>query len=500
LEPASTARTTDLEATALDSERIEAELLFDLLRRARPILVSGVALIVVFVAIFWEMVPRRDLMVWAALGLFLTLMRLGMAYRFQSRPRDPSERRLWRNAIAISAACGGALWGAASVFLHEFDPERHRFTIALFVIALSGAAVVGYANSLAAFYAFIVPALLPYGAALSISGGRFSPWTAGIFLLSLGLVCSYARCQNQAAGRAIALRLSVEHLIERLAQSRDKAEAASTAKSRFLAHMSHELRTPLNAIIGFSEMMVRNLFGPIGNSRYADYAQSIHRSGTHLLRLVDEILDVTKLEAGKLELARDPIDIAALVAESIAFVRPSAARGGIRIEVEMPPGLPQISADPLKTKQVLINLLSNAVKFTPKDGLVRITARPQVNGLDVDVADTGVGMSAQDIELAVIPFSRLESREHTVRLRSSKGDAPSSSTGLGLPLSTMIMEKQGGALTIESQVGRGTTVTIRFPAARLLPVAANEAPAGADPLAGANPDCARAGGKTKAVA
>ena len=463
MHPAPTTATPDLDAAALDSDRIEAELLFDLLRRARPILVSGVALIVVFVAIFWETAPRHELSLWAAMGLMVTLIRLGLAYRFQSRPREPSERRLWRNVITLAAACGGAVWGAACVFLGNFDLEQQRFTIVLILIALSGAAVIGYANSLVAFYAFIVPATLPYGISLSTTGGHFAPATAALAVLSFGLVCSFAWRQNRAAARAVALRLSVDRLIDRLAQARDKAEAASTAKSRFLAHMSHELRTPLNAIIGFSEMMTSNIFGPIGNSRYVDYARNIHGSGTHLLRIVEEILDVTRLEAGKLELSREPATVAALIDEAAALVQPSADRDGVRVEVDVPRSLPQISADPLKTKQVLINLISNAVKFTPRDGVVRISTRQHANGsVAIHVSDTGIGMSAEDMRLAVIPFSRLESREHTVRLRGSKSGAPPSSTGLGLPLSKLIMEKQGGSLSIESQVGKGTTVTIRF--------------------------------------
>lgn len=488
LAPANNIERPALEAHAVDSERIEAELLFELLRRARPILVSGIAVIAVFVAIFWEAAPRLNLMLWAALGLLLTLFRLGMAYRFRSRPRGLSERKLWRNAIAAAAGCGGAIWGAASIFLDGFDPEHHRFTITLILIALSGAAVVGYANSLTAFYSFLFPALLPYGVALSTANGHFSLATAAIFLLSLTLVVAYAHRQNRAAAQAIALRLSVAQLIERLAQSRDKAEAASTAKSRFLANMSHELRTPLNAIIGFSEMMVRNIFGPITNPNYLEYARNIHGSGRHLLRLVNEILDLTKLEAGKLELAEEPIEIGALVDEAISLVQPSAHRDRILIEVGLPADLPRINADQLKTKQVLINLLSNAVKFTAQGGHVAVTAfRDGSGGLTIEVSDTGIGISPEDIELALIPFSRLESHEHTTRLRNSKADAGLTSTGLGLPLAKLIMEKHGGVLAIESQVGKGTTVKMRFPAERVLPLVTAGVRSIGGPTLGASP-------------
>jgi two-component system cell cycle sensor histidine kinase PleC len=460
---------SDDQPSAVGSERVEAELLFDLLRRVRPILVGGVALIAVFVAIFWDRVPRLELILWASLGLLLTLLRLGIAYRFRSRTRDPSERKLWRNAIAIAAAAGGAVWGAASLFLDGFEPERDRFTIILLIVALSGAALIGYANSMIAFHAFLLPALLPYGFVLSTANGRFSLATAAIFLAALALLSAYARRQRRAAAQALALRLSVECLVESLAEARDKAEAASTAKSRFLANVSHELRTPLNAIIGFSEMMTGNVLGPVGNRRYLDYARDIHASGTHLLRLVNEILDVTRLEAGTFELSEEPVDLSALSAEAVSLVRPSAERDRISIERAFLPDLPAISADPLRIKQVLINLLSNAVKFTPEGGRIEISARRvDDGGLAVEISDTGIGIRAENIELVLKPFSRLEAREHTRRPRGLKQDQGLTSAGLGLPLSRMIMEKHGGALVIESRIGKGTKVTLRFPPNRVL--------------------------------
>jgi signal transduction histidine kinase len=459
-----------VEATAVPSERIEAELLFELFGRARPILVSGLALIVMFAAIFWNTAPRFDLALWATLSLLLTLFRLGMAYKFQSKIRNHWNRKLWRNSIAVAAGCGGAVWGTASIFFDGFDPERHPLTIALFLVALSGAAVAAYANSLTAFYAFLFPALLPYGVAFATANGHFSPSTAAIFLLSLALVGAYAHRQNRAAAQTICLRLSVEQLLERLTQARDKSEAASRAKSRFLANMSHELRTPLNAIIGFSEMMVRNVFGPMANRHYQDYAQNIQSSGTHLLRLVNEILDLAKLEAGKLELMEEPTEVGGLVEQAVSLMRPWADRNRLSVEINLPADLPRVSVDPLKTKQVLINLVSNAVKFTPQGGRIEIFAGRDGSGnLTINVSDTGIGISPQDIELILIPFSRLESPNHLTRALRANAVGELTSTGLGLALSKVVMEKHGGTLTIESELGKGTTVKMKFPAERVLP-------------------------------
>jgi signal transduction histidine kinase len=459
-----------VEATVVPSEQIEAELLFELLGRARPILFGGLALIVIFAAIFWDTAPRFDLILWATLGLLLTLLRLGMAYKFQSRTRNHSVRKVWRNSIAVAAGCGGAMWGAASIFFDGFDPERNRLTIALVLVALSGAAVAGYATSLTAFYAFLFPALLPYGVALATANGHFSPATTAAFLLSLTLVGAYAHRQKRAAAQTISLRLSGEQLIERLIQARDKLEAANGAKSRFLANMSHELRTPLNAIIGFSEIMVRNVFGPMANPHYQDYAQDIQNSGTHLLRLVNEILDLAKLEAGKLELMEEPTEVGVLVEQAVSLMRPWADRNRVSFEINLPADLPRVSVDPLKTKQVLINLVSNAVKFTPQGGRIEISAGRDGSGkLTINVSDTGIGISPQDIELVLIPFSRLESRDHFKRALRANAVGELTSTGLGLALSKVVMERHGGTLTIESEVGKGTTVKMRFPAERVLP-------------------------------
>jgi two-component system cell cycle sensor histidine kinase PleC len=236
-----------------------------------------------------------------------------------------------------------------------------------------------------------------------------------------------------------------------------RATDANQTKSNFLALMSHELRTPLNAIIGFSELLMTQSFGPIGNERYRGYAADIHGAGRHLLMLINEILDISKAEAGKLELHPEWIDVSALIDECLRLVSGRAHDQHILIGSSAPADLPPLYADPLRIKQILLNLLSNAVKFTPAGGSVEVTAELDSSGvLVLAVRDTGVGMHPESIPLALEPFRQIASPMS----RNVEG------TGLGLSLSKVLIEQHGGELDIESALNKGTKVSLRFPASR----------------------------------
>jgi two-component system cell cycle sensor histidine kinase PleC len=229
---------------------------------------------------------------------------------------------------------------------------------------------------------------------------------------------------------------------------------ANRAKSMFLANMSHELRTPLNAIIGFSEMMHREIMGPIGVPAYKGYAQHIHESGMHLLSLVEEMFDLAKVEAGRLQIECVPTQPGTLLPECLTMLQSTAEDAKVEIVVDEDlSAWPVLEADPVKLKQVFVNLIGNAIKFTPAGGRVTVSGKLDETGLRIRIRDTGIGISAKDIPLVVQPFYRV----------NSVLDGKHQGAGLGLPFAKSVVELHGGTLDIESELGSGTTVTITLP-------------------------------------
>jgi signal transduction histidine kinase len=241
---------------------------------------------------------------------------------------------------------------------------------------------------------------------------------------------------------------AVRYAIERkkaellLVDALEEAKLANRAKSEFLAAMSHELRTPLNAIIGFAEMMKRQMLGPLGNGAYLEYSEAVHHSGLHLLEIVNDVLDLAKIEAGKAEIFDEPVDVRQTVAASIRMVRERAAAAELELGSTIDAQISELVADRRKLLQILVNLLSNSVKFTPAGGKVWVTGARDENGcLSLAVSDTGIGMAQADIPRALMPFGQVDSA------LSRK----------------YLVELHGGTLTITSAIDAGTTVMLRFP-------------------------------------
>lgn len=285
----------------------------------------------------------------------------------------------------------------------------------------------------------------PASAALELHGER-RDGTAFPVEISLGPLATEAGILVSCVVRDATQRQRIEaELVE-----------ASRAKSAFLAGMSHELRTPLNAIIGFSEMIRDAVMGPL-DARYRGYGGDIHESGRHLLNIINDILDISKIEGGRLELREETVSIGAAAEACRRIVATMADAAGVSLAIEIPASLPLIRADRLRFQQILLNLMSNAVKFTPSGGRVSVSAAVGTEGAVIAVADTGIGMKAEEIPIALEPFRQIDGA------LSRRFDG----TGLGLPLAKALVELHGGRLDIESAPGAGTVARIRLPQERM---------------------------------
>lgn len=247
--------------------------------------------------------------------------------------------------------------------------------------------------------------------------------------------------------------------------AKEIAEAASRTKSEFLANMSHELRTPLNAVLGFSEIMLNESFGPLPNKQYKEYTADIHHAGTHLLELINDVLDVSKIEAGALELSEGVVDMGTVIRASMRFIKERANRKSLQIDEITAPDLPLIRGDERAIKQIALNLLSNAVKFTDNGGAVSIRCDGDSKaGMTLTVTDNGVGIARSDIEKVQEPFGQVG----TTQTKKHKG------TGLGLPLAKKLAELHNAVFELESEIGKGTTVRVCFPPERCMVAAVDK--------------------------
>ena len=268
-------------------------------------------------------------------------------------------------------------------------------------------------------------------------------------LLTLRDLSSQYRLEAEYRRRMDALMEELEAAHQETEQAKDLAQG----RKDFLTTISHEIRTPLNAILGFSEMISQEMAGPVGNDRYLEYAQIIHSSGVHVLSLVNDLLDLSKLDAGKLELHVEQVEILKIIIDCVRLMGPQATRDHVGISVHVFDGVDRLVGDSKRLRQMLLNLLSNALKFTPVGGEVTIDVFRRGEDVHISVSDTGIGIRAEDIPKVLEPFGQVEnemSHKH-------------SGTGLGLPLTKELAELHGGSLTMESSVDIGTTVTIILP-------------------------------------
>jgi two-component system cell cycle sensor histidine kinase PleC len=427
-------------------------------RLLMPIFAAAVCLM------FSPWVKAGTLCLWYALVLGSLLPQLLVSRILPAGNQSPAETGRWLKLASAAnllyvvcwTSLGWLLWVPGNDFNHLL------IQLVLATTLTAHAALVGPSRPVAiiAFCWYgVVMTLVPLQAHAPVYN-----YLAGVAPFYVAYVAVMARQHHVRARAALMLTEERNALLAELVcaklesdRGREKAEAASLAKSQFLANMSHELRTPLNAIIGFSELISTRIFAAEPERNY-EYAKMIHGSGMHLLTLINDILDLAKIEAGRWKLEEHELDLARTTSEVMQLVAAKAQGGGVSLENAVPAELPFLFADARAVRQMLINLLSNAVKFTPEGGKVRIFAEMDGFGdLEFGVSDTGIGIAPEDMGRIFDSFGQ---GKHDVTI-ADKG------TGLGLAIVKGLAEAHGGSVALDSDVGRGTIVTITFPGARL---------------------------------
>jgi signal transduction histidine kinase len=416
---------------------------------------------ILLASVFWGRLSHGAMAVW--LGLFAAFSGLGL-YRWWRKRRWPAPARVSRRALqrtTLSALVAGILWSAAVIYAFPRDDMSLQLVILFLVGGLGSGAVGSMPSQPVACVAFMAPPLISVLVLLATQGGQI----AHVFTLMgiLYVIVLMAALTSGFSSFATIVRTKIDSrtLETRLLEMELAASTeANAAKSQFLANMSHELRTPLNAVIGFSEIIRDQSLGPQAVANYREYANDIHIAGENLLRIINDVLDVSKIEAGKLELHDSETDIRAIVQSGVKLMAQAAFEGGIALNASLPDDLPMVMADELRLKQALLNLLSNAVKFSHRDGTIAVGAGLRPDGsMAIWVADTGIGMSQSEITTALLPFRQVAnslSRTHN-------------GVGIGLSLVDGIIGLHGGRLELASTPSKGTTVTVVLPPERVLP-------------------------------
>ncbi len=434
------------------------------LRNLRPNAWMMPALAAVICAMFHQWISAPRLAVWIALVVIACIPLGIVARRFGETDSQvvDSRKRVLVSTIAYFSFTAG--WASMGYFLwvpgHDLP--------CLVVLMVLACTVAGNGALVGASRPLTVVSYGSYGLALFLtplqSGGLVYNGIALLAVLYIGYMMFMSRQIYLTARDMLLLRYEKNDLIDALARSkaesdraREHAEAASRAKSQFLANMSHELRTPLNAILGFSEMITSRIFSNVPEKQY-EYAGLIHSSGHHLLTLINDILDLAKIESGSWTLREKDVALRALIEDVCTMVGPRATAGGCELVTEIDADLPLVVCDERAMMQMLLNLTSNAVKFTPPGGRITLFAHLETNGeICLGVSDTGVGIAAEDQARVFEDFGQ---GRHDV-VTNDKG------TGLGLPIVKGLVEAHNGRITLESRSGEGTTVTLHLPASRI---------------------------------